>query len=137
MSRFGIFTRTFSSSVVLQNSRLSIPKRTTEVPNVLAFLTKIGRDSLEHSEIFSTWKKLFTITSVQMKDQGIETALRRYILNWRYKFSQDNTIKLKAINTGKKRNGGERNRREFLAKERIAKRNELREFNAKLNSGSE
>lgn len=64
-----------------------IPKPTPFVPDVQTFLTLIGRDMSAHASKFESWQKLFTTTSVQMKDLGIEPPRsRRYLLRWRQKF---------------------------------------------------
>lgn len=116
-----------TSSPVLARSALRVPEPTPQVPDVETFLKKIGRGAAEHLEHFPSWPLLFKISSAELKEKGVETALRRYILNWRYKFSNDTGIKLKEIKTGKKQHGGERKMKEVLAKQRILKRNELRE----------
>lgn len=108
---------------------LKVPPESMSVED---FLTKIGRNAKEHAELFPSWKDFFTMGSYEMKEKGIETSLRRYIINWRYKYSQDPSVRLHQISEGKKIHGGERKRREVLAKERAQKRRELREKAAAL-----
>lgn len=63
------------------------PKPTPFVPDVSTFLTLIGRKVSQHADKIPSWKDLFTMTSKQMREAGIEPARsRRYILNWREKF---------------------------------------------------
>ncbi|EME39343.1 hypothetical protein DOTSEDRAFT_75151 [Dothistroma septosporum NZE10] len=64
-----------------------IPKPTPFVPDPSAFLTLIGRNTSAHASKFPTWDSLFTMSSAQMKDAGIEPPrARRYILWWRERF---------------------------------------------------
>ena len=108
-------SRAFSTRSVALSAKLTVPPETMSATD---FLNKIGRGASEHSELFPTWGSIFTVTRAEMKEKGIESNYRRYILNWRYKYRQDSTIKLYEIKTGKKINGGERKRRAFLAQHR-------------------
>ncbi|KAI9739558.1 MAG: hypothetical protein M1834_006275 [Cirrosporium novae-zelandiae] len=63
------------------------PKPTPFVPDVASFLTLIGRSLSQHSSKIPSWSALFTLTSPQLRDLGIEPArTRRYLLGWREKF---------------------------------------------------
>ncbi|KAL1983923.1 hypothetical protein VTN96DRAFT_9776 [Rasamsonia emersonii] len=65
----------------------SVPSPTPFVPDVQTFLTLIGRDMVKHASKFSSWDKLFSLTSAELRDLGIEPARqRRYLLRWREKF---------------------------------------------------
>jgi len=65
----------------------SIPKPTPFVPDATTFLTLIGRKLSTHAAKIPSWEALFTLTSAQLKDLGIEPPrARRYLLRWREKF---------------------------------------------------
>ncbi|KAL4933601.1 mitochondrial 37S ribosomal protein mS41 [Aspergillus undulatus] len=65
----------------------SVPAPTPFVPDVQTFLTLIGREMSKHSSKFPSWEKLFTFTSSELRDAGIEPARqRRYLLRKREKF---------------------------------------------------
>ncbi|KAL5335243.1 IGR protein motif-domain-containing protein [Aspergillus crustosus] len=67
----------------------SVPPPTPFVPNVETFLTLIGRDMLKHASKLPSWEKLFTSSSTELRDAGIEPARqRRYLLRKREKFRQ-------------------------------------------------
>ncbi|KAK8186139.1 IGR protein motif-domain-containing protein [Phyllosticta citribraziliensis] len=64
-----------------------VPEPTPFVPDVSTFLTLIGRKVSQHADKIPSWKDLFTMTSEQMREAGVEPARsRRYIINWREKF---------------------------------------------------
>ena len=66
---------------------LPIPKPTPFVPDVSTFLKLIGRGLSTHASKFGSWDKLFTLSSPELKELGIEPARsRRYLLRWRQKF---------------------------------------------------
>ena len=66
---------------------ISIPKPTPFVPDVATFLTLIGRNLSAQASKFPTWESLFTQTSEQLREAGLEPARsRRYLLRWREKF---------------------------------------------------
>lgn len=65
----------------------SVPKPTPFVPDPSTFLTLIGRGLSTHASKFPTWDSLFTLSSDQMKELGIEPARsRKYLLWWRDRF---------------------------------------------------
>ncbi|KAI9370009.1 IGR protein motif-domain-containing protein [Aspergillus egyptiacus] len=67
----------------------SIPSPTPFVPDVATFLTLIGRDMSKHASKLPSWEKLFTLSSSELRDLGIEPARqRRYLLRKREKFRQ-------------------------------------------------
>ncbi|ODV62328.1 mitochondrial 37S ribosomal protein mS41 ASCRUDRAFT_74734 [Ascoidea rubescens DSM 1968] len=104
-----------------------IPKPTKEIPDVKTFLEKIGRNTVENEEAFESWNEFFRMSAEEMKEKGVETDIRRYIINWRYKFiSSKGKVKLANLKLGKKKNGGERNRREHEGRLKNQKRAELR-----------
>jgi len=64
-----------------------VPRPTPFVPDAQTFLTLIGRNLSQHSSKISSWKALFSLTSAQLKELGIEPPRsRRYLLRWREKF---------------------------------------------------
>ncbi|KAK2768782.1 hypothetical protein FQN54_000638 [Arachnomyces sp. PD_36] len=68
-------------------SQTRVPKPTPFVPDVPTFLSLIGRQMSKHTSKFPTWDDLFTMSSTQLRDAGVEPAQsRRYLLRWRDKF---------------------------------------------------
>lgn len=64
-----------------------IPRPTPFVPDPQTFLTLIGRNMAQHAAKIPTWEALFTHSSQQLRDAGIEPArARRYLLWWRERF---------------------------------------------------
>ncbi|KAI5461113.1 IGR protein motif-domain-containing protein [Mariannaea sp. PMI_226] len=60
-----------------------IPATRPFVPDVHTFLTLIGRNLSRYSSKFPSWEALFSLTSPQLKELGIEPARdRRYLLSW-------------------------------------------------------
>ncbi|EER36754.1 conserved hypothetical protein [Histoplasma capsulatum H143] len=70
-----------------RSSQLSVPPPTPFVPDTQTFLSLIGRNMSRFAPKFASWDELFTLSSADLKDRGIEPArLRRYLLRWRQKF---------------------------------------------------
>jgi hypothetical protein len=68
----------------------SIPPPTPFVPNVQTFLTLIGRNLSQHAAKIPSWRALFSLTSTQLKELGVEPPRsRRYLLRWREKFRNE------------------------------------------------
>ncbi|KAK0109572.1 hypothetical protein ONS95_002258 [Cadophora gregata] len=64
-----------------------IPSPTPFVPNAETFLTLIGRNLSQHASKIPSWRALFSLTSAQLKELGVEPPRnRRYLLRWREKF---------------------------------------------------
>jgi hypothetical protein len=64
-----------------------IPSPTPFVPDAPTFLTLIGRDLSKHASKIPSWEALFSLTSSQLRELGIEPPrARRYLLRWREKF---------------------------------------------------
>lgn len=64
-----------------------IPRQTPFVPDTQTFLTLIGRNLSQYAPKFPSWEALFSMTSVQLKELGIEPPRnRKYLLRWREKF---------------------------------------------------
>ncbi|KAG6289024.1 hypothetical protein E4U09_005230 [Claviceps aff. purpurea] len=64
-----------------------IPKPCPFVPDVPTFLTLIGRGLSKHASKFSSWENLFSATSSELKEMGIEPPrARRYLLQWMNKY---------------------------------------------------
>ncbi|EMC91070.1 hypothetical protein BAUCODRAFT_80280 [Baudoinia panamericana UAMH 10762] len=71
----------------LARPTLSIPKPTPFVPDVPTFLTLIGRNLSAHAAKIPSWEALFTLTSDQLRESGVEPPrARRYLLWWRDRF---------------------------------------------------
>ncbi|KAI0157446.1 IGR protein motif-domain-containing protein [Xylariaceae sp. FL1272] len=66
-----------------------IPEPTPFVPDVPTFLTVIGRGLSTHASKIPDWETLFTLTSEQMRELGIEPPrARKYLLRWRQRFRE-------------------------------------------------
>ncbi|TAQ85856.1 hypothetical protein B7494_g5811 [Chlorociboria aeruginascens] len=66
-----------------------IPQPTPFVPNLQTFLTLIGRNLSQHASKIPSWNALFSMTSAQFRESGIDPPRsRRYLLRWREKFRQ-------------------------------------------------
>lgn len=64
-----------------------IPSPTPCVPDPKTFLKLIGRNLLQHAAKIPTWDALFSLTSAQLREVGVEPArARRYLLWWRDRF---------------------------------------------------
>ncbi|KAI9880658.1 MAG: hypothetical protein M1830_001662 [Pleopsidium flavum] len=64
-----------------------IPSPTPFVPNAQTFLALIGRNLSQHAAKIPSWEALFSLTSKQLRELGVEPARsRRYLLRWREKF---------------------------------------------------
>ncbi|AEO63365.1 533f0487-cfc9-4ef3-abb4-64d1f61312c1 [Thermothielavioides terrestris] len=66
-----------------------VPAPIPFVPDVETFLTLIGRGLKQHASKFPTWEALFTLTSDQLRELGVEPPrTRRYLLRWRQRFRE-------------------------------------------------
>lgn len=64
-----------------------VPEPTPFVPDTQTFLTLIGRSLATHASKIPSWAALFSLSSQQLRDLGVEPArARRYLLRWRAKF---------------------------------------------------
>ncbi|KJZ75563.1 hypothetical protein HIM_05026 [Hirsutella minnesotensis 3608] len=64
-----------------------IPKPRPFVPDVQTFLTLIGRGLSKHASKFPSWDALFSLSSPQLQELGIEPPrTRRYLLQWLNKY---------------------------------------------------
>ncbi|SCV02482.1 LAME_0H01530g1_1 [Lachancea meyersii CBS 8951] len=130
MRAFGTNARLFSSCTsVLRNNRASlrkIPGPTEKIPSVEAFLATIGRKCDEHVEVYENkWENLFSWDSAILKEKGIPAQQRKYILSQVERLRKDETVA--EIKVGKKSFlGGERKRKETVAKMRAEQRAEQR-----------
>jgi len=82
---------------------------TPQVPDAAAFLARIGRGMDQHAEHFETWESLMNAKGSVLKNKGIDTRDRRYILSWVEKYKQ--SIDPVELKRGTKKWGGARNRR--------------------------
>ncbi|KAI9717335.1 MAG: hypothetical protein M1812_004862 [Candelaria pacifica] len=68
-------------------SSTRIPPPTPFVPDHQTFLTLIGRNLSQHAAKIPSWEALFSYSSAQLRNLGVEPARnRRYLLRWREKF---------------------------------------------------
>lgn len=66
-----------------------VPAPIPLVPDVETFLTVIGRGLKQHASKFPTWEALFTLSSDQLRELGVEPPrTRRYLLRWRQRFRE-------------------------------------------------
>ncbi|CAF9933696.1 MAG: hypothetical protein ALECFALPRED_005666 [Alectoria fallacina] len=64
-----------------------IPQPTPFVPDASTFLKLIGRNLSQHVGKIPTWRSLFSLSSTQLRELGVEPArTRRYLLWWRDRF---------------------------------------------------
>ncbi|KAG7435998.1 Protein FYV4 [Fusarium oxysporum f. sp. raphani] len=64
-----------------------IPKPRPFVPDVPTFLTLIGRGLNKYANKFPSWNALFSLTSPELKELGIEPPRnRRYLLHWMQRY---------------------------------------------------
>lgn len=63
------------------------PSPTPFVPDVPTFLTLIGREMSKHASKIPSWDQLFSLSSNELRDLGVEPARqRRYLIRKREKF---------------------------------------------------
>ena len=68
-------------------SQPPIPQPTPFVPDSSTFLKLIGRNLSQHAAKVPTWNSLFSLTSSQLRELGVEPArTRRYLLWWRDRY---------------------------------------------------
>jgi hypothetical protein len=66
-----------------------VPEPTPFIPDVDTFLTVIGRGLKQHASKFPSWQALFTLSSDQMRELGVEPPRsRKYLIKWRQRFRQ-------------------------------------------------
>lgn len=64
-----------------------VPAPIPFVPDSLTFLTLIGRGLSQHAGKIPTWDALFSLSSRQLRELGVEPARdRRYLLRWRERY---------------------------------------------------
>lgn len=67
----------------------AVPPTLPFVPDVETFLTLIGRGLRQHAPKFPSWEALFSLTSDQLRELGVEPPrTRRYLLRWRQRFRE-------------------------------------------------
>jgi hypothetical protein len=86
------FTQSTSTQTRYLHDRIRAaraPAPTPFVPDVQTFLTVIGRNLSQHASKIPSWEALFTLSSTQLRELGIEPPRsRRYLLAWRERFRQ-------------------------------------------------
>lgn len=114
-----------TSTILLRSQELTknIPPPTADIPDVKTFLTRIGRKCDELTDVYeNNWENLFTWGRELLKDKGVSVQQRKYILYQVEMMRQHKPIQ--EIKEGKKSFfGGERSRRENIAKWRAEQRN--------------
>ncbi|KAF3172097.1 hypothetical protein TWF788_009540 [Orbilia oligospora] len=104
---------------------IGMSQESSTAPDVKTFLTKIGRNMIQHESKFTDWKQLMGTTTQQLRVMGIEPARdRRYLIDWRERYR--NGIEPTEYKRGRKIDGGERRRKMVRALRRIAERQEQR-----------
>ncbi|KAI2643666.1 IGR protein motif-domain-containing protein [Xylaria nigripes] len=64
-----------------------VPPPIPLVPDVPTFLTIIGRGLKQHAAKIQDWDTLFTLTSEELRELGVEPPrARRYLIRWRQRF---------------------------------------------------
>ncbi|KAF3989953.1 hypothetical protein FT663_02068 [Candidozyma haemuli var. vulneris] len=118
--------RLFSTTPAVFKTNTST--RTKEnVHDLETFLKLIGRNTIEHLDTFEgDLQKFLETSSKQMKNLGIDTSQRRYLLRWKNKFVND-LEPLREHKRGRKKNGGERKAKLVKAKRVALKRLEEKE----------
>lgn len=80
-------TRQYIRCLHHNSERPRVPSPTPFVPDVQTFLSLIGRGMSKHTEKLPSWEKLFTLSSAELRELGVEpTRQRRYLLRKREKF---------------------------------------------------
>ncbi|KAM3509727.1 hypothetical protein MY10362_000401 [Beauveria mimosiformis] len=83
-------TSAFSSQIRCLHKtrpRPTIPEPRPFVPDAETFLKLIGRGLSKHASKFPSWEALFTMTSTQLKELGVEPPrTRRYLLQWMQRY---------------------------------------------------
>ncbi|KAL3493134.1 IGR protein motif-domain-containing protein [Aspergillus germanicus] len=80
-------TRQCVRTVHQKSAAPAVPSPTPFVPDVETFLKLIGRDMSKHASKLPSWEQMFTLSSPELRDLGIEPARqRRYLLRKREKF---------------------------------------------------
>lgn len=124
--RLPSLARTFSSSLVAAKTNTSTRNR-SNVDDLETFFSLIGRNTVEHLDLFEcNLQKFLDTSSREMKTMGIDVSTRRYMLRWKHKFVND-LENLREHKKGVKRNGGERKAKTVLAKRKALERLEEKE----------
>ncbi|EWC46174.1 hypothetical protein DRE_04552 [Drechslerella stenobrocha 248] len=101
------------------------PEPSSTAPDVATFLTKIGRNMIQHESKFTDWKHFVGATPRQLRDMGIEPARdRRYLIDWRERYRSG--IEPTEFKRGRKIDGGERRRKMVRFLRAVAQRQEAR-----------
>jgi hypothetical protein len=79
--------RTCIRSLHHQIPRRPVPQPIPFIPDHTTFLSAIGRGLSAHAAKIPSWEALFSLTSPQLKELGIEPArARKYLLHWRERY---------------------------------------------------
>ncbi|XBW35669.1 hypothetical protein QEN19_001240 [Hanseniaspora menglaensis] len=123
-----LICRSFKTAVkvgpaVSAKKEVIIPQPCDDIPDVTAFLNKIGRNSTEYAESVyeNKWENLFLFKLKELKSKNMPIDTRRYILSQVEKYKNNELELVKEIKNGVKKNGGERK----ANKTRLAKEKDL------------
>ncbi|RCK56351.1 Protein FYV4, mitochondrial [Candida viswanathii] len=104
-----------------------VPGTKETVHDLETFMRLIGRRCVELMEEFDNDLETFLrMSSAEMKEKGIDSRTRRYLINWRHKFVHG-LEPLRTYSRGRKKNGGERKERRVVALRRALARLEEKE----------
>lgn len=85
--------------------KLTAPKPRQELRTFADFCEVIGRSAKEHAEAFGLFEEFLAAPLAVLKEKGIDTLLRRYMLRQRHRWTEGHF--LRHIKQGKKYHGGE------------------------------
>ncbi|KAL1899021.1 telomere length regulation protein [Ceratocystis pirilliformis] len=75
--------QTSAASLSAPGSSSRVPAPIPLIPDVPTFLRAIGRDLVQYADKFPSWEALFTLSSEQLRELGVEPARsRKYLLQW-------------------------------------------------------
>ncbi|KAI1115829.1 IGR protein motif-domain-containing protein [Nemania sp. NC0429] len=82
-------TQSQSQSATAPPKPPQVPSPIPLVPDVPTFLSVIGRGLKQHAPKIPDWEALFTLTSEQLRELGVEPPrARKYLLRWRQRFRE-------------------------------------------------
>ncbi|CCC66717.1 hypothetical protein NCAS_0A01590 [Naumovozyma castellii] len=120
--------RLFSTTTrLLAVNKRVVPPTTEKLPDVSAFLTRIGRECSELTETYENdWNNLFSWNGRILKEKGVPVAQRKYVLKQVENLRQGHEERVRELKKGKKSFfGGERKRKANRAKWEAEQRKEL------------
>ncbi|KAH8548602.1 IGR protein motif-domain-containing protein [Umbelopsis sp. PMI_123] len=70
-----------SHSGTIQSGGKQVPPPRGNITDVESFLKRVGRGSEEYTSKFEDWNQLFSVSSRELKEFGIPTKARKFILS--------------------------------------------------------